>query len=82
MSILDWLKSNGHFFDAGRLKSELQVLYSDHDLQGNKGKLCDFLVFFFKDMELDKAMHQLYMLVSLAAIIGATSAGVGRSFSY
>lgn len=31
---------------SGRLSSQLQVLYSNQDLQGNKGKLCDFLVFF------------------------------------
>uniref|UniRef100_A0A9J7XFA7 DUF4371 domain-containing protein n=1 Tax=Cyprinus carpio carpio TaxID=630221 RepID=A0A9J7XFA7_CYPCA len=49
------LKSYGHHFDSGRLRSELQVLYSDHDLQGNRGKLL--------------------------ATIGATSAGVERSFS-
>ncbi len=58
-----------------RLRSELQVLYSDQDLQGNRGKLCDYLVF-FKDMELDSAMPQLYKLFSLVASIGATSAGV------
>ncbi|KAG2468179.1 ZMYM1 protein, partial [Polypterus senegalus] len=75
------LKSYGHFFDSGQL-SELQVLqvYSDHDLQGSRGKLCDFLVF-FKDMKLDSAMPQLYKLLSLVATIGATSAGVERSFS-
>ncbi len=63
-----------------RLRSELQVLYSDEDLQGNRGKLCDYLVF-LKDMELDSAMPQLYKLFSLVATIGATSAGVERSFS-
>ncbi|KAF5891640.1 Zinc finger MYM-type protein 1, partial [Clarias magur] len=30
------LKSYGHHFDSGRLRSELQVLYSDQDLQGLK----------------------------------------------
>ncbi|KAI2646671.1 Zinc finger MYM-type protein 1 [Labeo rohita] len=50
------------------------------DLQGNRGKLCDYLVF-LKDMELDSAMPQLYKLFSLVATIGATSAGVERSFS-
>ncbi|KAK9977154.1 hypothetical protein ABG768_018975 [Culter alburnus] len=74
------LKSYGHHFDSGRLRSELQVLYSDQDLQGNRGKLCDYLVF-LKDMELDSAMPQLYKLFSLVATIGATSAGVERSFS-
>ncbi len=39
------LKSYGHHFDSGRLRSELQVLYSDQDLQSNRGKLCDYLVF-------------------------------------
>lgn len=39
------LKSYGHFFDSGRLTSELQVLHSNHDLLGNSGKLPDFLVF-------------------------------------
>ncbi len=63
-----------------RLRSELQVLYSDQDLQGNRGKLCDYLVF-IKDMELDSAMPQLNKLFSLVATIGATSAGVERSFS-
>ncbi len=48
------LKSYGHHFDSGRLRSELQVLYSDQDLQSNRGKLCDYLVF-LKDMELDSA---------------------------
>ncbi|KAA0707389.1 hypothetical protein E1301_Tti021025 [Triplophysa tibetana] len=74
------LKSYCHHFDSGRLRSELQVLYSDQDLQSNKGKLCDYLVF-LKDMELDSAMPQLYKLFSLVATIGATSAGVERSFS-
>ncbi len=74
------LKSYGHHFDSGRLRSELQVLYSDQDLQSNRGKLCDYLVF-LKDMELDSAMPQLYKLFSLVATIGATSAGVERSFS-
>ena len=74
------LKSYGRHFDSGRLRSELQVLYSDQDLQGNRGKLCDYLVF-LKDMELDSAMPQLYKLFSLVATIGATSAGVERSFS-
>ncbi|KAF7691457.1 hypothetical protein HF521_011754, partial [Silurus meridionalis] len=74
------LKSYGHHFDSGRLRSELQVLYSDQDLQGNRGKLCDYLVF-LKDMELDSAMPQLYKMFSLVATIGATSAGVERSFS-
>ncbi len=63
-----------------RLRSELQVLYSDQDWQGNRGKLCDYLVF-IKDMESDSAMPQLYKLFSLVATIGATSAGVERSFS-
>ncbi|CAM4687361.1 unnamed protein product [Leuciscus chuanchicus] len=74
------LKSYGHPFDSGRLRSELQVQYSDRDLQGNRGKLCDYLVF-LKDMELDSAMPQLYKLFSVVATIGATSAGVERSFS-
>ncbi|KAA0709690.1 Pro-neuregulin-2, membrane-bound isoform [Triplophysa tibetana] len=74
------LKSYGHHFDSGRLRSELQVLYSDQDLQSNRGKLCDYLVF-LKDMVLDSAMPQLYKLFSLVATIGATSAGVERSFS-
>lgn len=74
------LKDYGNFFDSGRLRSELQVLYSNCDLQGNRGKLCDLLQF-FKDMELDNAMPQLYKLLSLVATIGATSAGVERSFS-
>ncbi len=63
-----------------RLRSELQVLYSDQDLQGNRGKLCDYFVF-LKDMELDSAMPQLNKLFSLVATIGATSAGVEMSFS-
>uniref|UniRef100_A0A3B4ULN7 TTF-type domain-containing protein n=1 Tax=Seriola dumerili TaxID=41447 RepID=A0A3B4ULN7_SERDU len=74
------LKGYGQFFDSGRLRSELQVLYSNQDLQGNRGKLCDFLLF-LKDMELDSAMPQLYKLLSLVATIGATSSGVERSFS-
>uniref|UniRef100_A0A8C5AGU6 HAT C-terminal dimerisation domain-containing protein n=1 Tax=Gadus morhua TaxID=8049 RepID=A0A8C5AGU6_GADMO len=74
------LESYGQYFDFGRLRSELQVLYSNQDLQGNRGKLCDFLLF-LKDMELDSAMPQLYKLLSLVATIGVTSAGVERSFS-
>uniref|UniRef100_A0A8C5G6F7 TTF-type domain-containing protein n=1 Tax=Gouania willdenowi TaxID=441366 RepID=A0A8C5G6F7_GOUWI len=74
------LKTYGQFFDSGRLRSELQVLYSNQDLQGNRGKLCDFLLF-MKDMELDSAMPQLYKLLSLVGTIGATSAGGERSFS-
>ncbi|XP_039645122.1 extracellular calcium-sensing receptor-like [Perca fluviatilis] len=76
------LKCYGHHFDSGRFefRSELQVLYSDQDLQGNRGKLCDYLVF-LKEMELDSAMPQLYKLFSLVATIGATSADVERGFS-
>ena len=74
------LESYGQYFDLERLRSELQVLYSNQDLQGNRGKLCDFLLF-LKDMELDSAMPQLYKLLSLVATIGVTSAGVERSFS-
>lgn len=55
------LKSCG--FDSGRLRSELQALHSNQDLQGNRGKLCDFLLF-LKDMELDSATPQLYKLLS------------------
>lgn len=47
----------------GKIRSELQVLYSDCDLQWSMGKLCDFLVF-FKDTELDSAMPQVYKLLS------------------
>ena len=61
------------------MRSELQVLYSDQDLQGDRGKLCDFLVF-LKNNELDSAMPQLHKLFSLVATIGAASAGVERSF--
>ncbi|XP_026110013.1 uncharacterized protein LOC113082684 isoform X2 [Carassius auratus] len=50
------------------------------DPQVRYRKLCDYLVF-LKDMELDSAMPQLYKLFSLVATIGATSAGVERSFS-
>ena len=49
-------------------------------MQGDRGKLCDYLVV-LKDMELDSAMPQLYKLFSLVATIGATAAGVERSFS-
>ena len=35
---------------------------------------------FLKDMELDSAMPPLYKVFSLVATIGATSAGVERSF--
>ena len=59
---------------------ELQVLYSDQDLKGDRGKLCDFLMF-LKDMELDSATPHLYKRFSLVATIGATSACVERSFS-
>lgn len=69
-------KVYGHSFDLARLRSELQ----DHDLQGSRGKLCDFSMF-FKDMELDCAMPQLYKLLSLVAEIGDTSARIERSFS-
>ena len=55
-------------------------MYSDQDLQGDRGKRCDFLVF-LNDMELDSSMPQLYKLFSLVATIAATSAGVERSFS-
>ena len=57
----------GHHFDT------------DPDLQGDRGKLCDFLVF-LKDEKLDNAMPQLYKLFSLVATIEATSTGVERSF--
>ncbi len=62
------------------LTGHIKGMYSDQDLQSNRGKLCDYLVF-LKDMELDSAMPQLYKLFSLVATIGATSAGVERSFS-
>lgn len=40
------MKMYGHFFDSGRLRSELQVLYANRDLQGTRGKLCNFFFFF------------------------------------
>uniref|UniRef100_A0A673BCZ9 DUF4371 domain-containing protein n=1 Tax=Sphaeramia orbicularis TaxID=375764 RepID=A0A673BCZ9_9TELE len=55
----------------------------------NPGKFADMRDVFpeeafqslLKNMELDSAMPQLYKLLSLVATIGATSAGVERSFS-
>ncbi|RXN03553.1 zinc finger MYM-type 1-like protein [Labeo rohita] len=58
-----------------------KVIFSDEAsfrLFGASGKR---LVRRSKDMELDSAMPQLYKLFSLVATIGATSAGVERSFS-
>ncbi|KAK9976933.1 hypothetical protein ABG768_018754, partial [Culter alburnus] len=70
----------GHHFDADRLKSELQVFYSERDMHGESGKLCDLLRE-FKLNDLDKAMPELFKLMCLCATIGVTSAGVERSFS-
>ncbi len=74
------LKSYGHHFDSGRPRSELQVLYSDQDLQGNRGKLCDYLVF-LKDIGVGQCNASALQTVLISATIGATSAGVERSFS-
>ncbi|XP_062395997.1 52 kDa repressor of the inhibitor of the protein kinase-like [Sardina pilchardus] len=74
------LKNYGRHFNSGRLRSELKVLYSNRDLQGDRGKLCDYLAF-LKDMELDSAMPQLYKLFSLVATIGVASAAVDGSSS-
>ncbi|XP_056619959.1 zinc finger MYM-type protein 1-like [Triplophysa dalaica] len=74
------ITSYGQHFDTDRLKSELQVFYSDRDLHGENGKLCDLLRA-FKSNDLDMAMPELYKLMCLGATIGATSAGVERSFS-
>ncbi len=70
---------NGDFEGGSRdfLREGFGNTDSDQDLQGNRGKLCDYFVF-LKDMELDSAMPQLYKLFSLVATIGTTSAGVER----
>ena len=47
------LKGYGQLFESDRLKSELQVLYSDRDFHTGKDKLCDFIAF-FKQGGLDK----------------------------
>ena len=78
--LVDFAGREVHTSGSGSLRYELHVLHSDQDLQGDRGKLCDFLVF-LKDMELDSAVPQLYKLFSLVATIWAPSAGVERSFS-
>ncbi|XP_067436490.1 zinc finger MYM-type protein 1-like isoform X2 [Thunnus thynnus] len=69
-----------HFFDLVKLKTELQVFYSDKEIQGGSIKLCDSLQS-MKASGLNDAMPELYRLMSLIATIGVTSAGVERSFS-
>lgn len=69
----------GHLSDMVKLKSELQVFYNNKDLQGS-ARLCDSLRA-MKTNELSEAMPGLDRLMCLVASIGATSAGVERSFS-
>ncbi len=54
--------------------------FIQRDMHGESGKLCDLLKE-FKLNDLDKAMPALFKLLCLCATIGATSAGVERSFS-
>lgn len=74
------MSSYGTLFDGERLRSELSVFYADQELHSTSGKLCDTLAF-FKSSGLDVAMPELYRLMCLVATVGATSAGVERSFS-
>ena len=73
------METYGHFFDADKLKIELQVCFSNAEINSTR-KLCDALAF-RKSSGLDGAMPQLYKLMSVFATIGATSAGAERSFS-
>ncbi len=52
---------------------------SELRVRGHYTEFCETRL--LKDMELDSAMPQLYKLFSLVATIGASSAGVERSFS-
>ncbi len=52
---------------------------SELRVRGHYMEFCETRL--LKDMELDSAMPQLYKLFSLVATIGASSAGVERSFS-
>ena len=65
----------GHFFDLVKLRSELQVFYSNKEIQGGSIKLCDLLQT-MKATGLSDAMPEFYRLVSLIATIGITPAGV------
>lgn len=69
----------GNFFDEAKLKVELQHFYSDAEIHSSR-KLCE-AISFMKSNGLDEAMSQVYRLMCLIATIGATSAGVERSFS-
>lgn len=69
----------GHFFDQVKLKGELQVFYSDKEINASR-KLCDAMQY-MKANGLDEAMAEVYRLMCLIATVGATSAGAERSFS-
>ena len=71
----------GHHFDLGSLRSELQALYSDQDLQGDRGKLCDFMVF-LKDMGVGPCKASALQTVFISGNNWSyIDAGVERSFS-
>lgn len=73
------METYGHLFDQEKLRIELQHFYHNAEINSSR-KLCDALGF-MKSSGLDGAMPQLYRLMSLIGTIGATSAGVERSFS-
>ena len=73
------METYGHFFDADKLKIELQHFFSNAEINSTQN-LCDELAF-MKSSGLDGAMPQLYKHMSLIATIGATSAGAEWSFS-
>lgn len=78
-ALANLFETYGHFFDEPKLKAQLQHYYSDDELHSSK-KLCE-AISFMKSNGLDEAMAEVYRLMSLIATIGATSAGVERSFS-
>ena len=68
----------GHHFDSGSLRSGFKSCIQIRTCRVTDEN-CDSLVF-LEDMELGSAMPQLYRVFSLVATVGATSAGVERSF--
>ena len=78
-ALANLMETYGHFFDADKLKIELQSFLNNAEINSTQ-KLCDELIF-MNSSGLDGAMPQLYKLMSLIATIGTTSAGAERSFS-
>jgi hypothetical protein len=78
--LIDGLVKQYPFLDSGRLKNQLSVIYSDHDILGGIQTLYEMLSFIYAN-DLVTCMPELFKFLSVVVTIPVTSASVERSFS-